>query len=90
MLLCISTLWLRVEAESIFGQGTDWNAQFSANALTEFNALKADSLWVAKLKALPDNTWLQANPEGISALASRNRAEVPISHSQRTRRFPKS
>ncbi len=47
-------------------------------------------LWVAKLKALPDNTWLQANPEGISALASRNRAEVPMSHSQRIRRFPKS
>ncbi len=72
------TYWLKVEAESVFGQGTDWNAQFAANALTEFNALKVDPSWVAKLKDLPDNTWLQANSKGIPALPSRNRAEVPM------------
>jgi len=73
-LVCLKTSL----AASVFGQGPEWNAEFAANALTEFNALMPDPEWVTALEKLPDNTWMKASPTGIPALASRFRSEVPM------------
>jgi len=89
VLLCSFAFALRgeVEAASVFGRGSAWNAKFAANALKKFNALKADPSWVAKMKSLPDNTWLKANPKGIPALPAKGRAEVPMVYMPKFRAF---
>ena len=78
LLLCACIFCPKVEAASVFGQGGQWNEDFADKALSDFNALETDSAWVAQLRDLPDNTWIQANPSGIPALASNQRAEVPM------------
>ena len=77
-LLCTFLLGIRAEAESVFGQGGQWNLDFAANALSEFNALETDAEWATTLQNLPDNTWVKANPRGIPALPDRFRSEVPM------------
>ena len=48
----------------VFGEGGEWDKQFAREALQIFQDLKPDPAWVAKLKDLPDNTWMKCNPPG--------------------------
>lgn len=60
----------------VFGEGGEWDKQFAREALQIFMDLKPDPTWVAKLKALPDNTWMKCNPPGGEP--ERGRSEVPL------------
>lgn len=61
----------------VFGQSPEWDRQFAAEALEIFKGLKPDPAWVAQLKALPDNTWLQCRPTGPQE-PEQWRSEVPM------------
>jgi len=62
----------------VFSEGEAWDKQFAAEALQIFNDLKPDPAWVAKLKALPDNTWLKCNPGGDHGDGPGGRSETPM------------
>ncbi|MHC4915263.1 MAG: Kelch repeat-containing protein [Planctomycetota bacterium] len=66
-----------VHTGDVFGKGGDWDRQYAREALQIFNGLKPDPAWEAKLRALPDNTWLRCNPGGPQKPES-GRSEVPM------------
>ncbi len=66
-----------VHKGDVFGKGGEWNRQYAHEALQIFRDLKPDPAWEAKLKALPDNTWLRCSPGGPQK-PERSRAEVPM------------
>jgi hypothetical protein len=61
----------------VFGEGPEWDKQYAREALQIFNDLKPDPAWVAKLKGLPDNTWLRCDPKG-DQVAPTSRSEAPM------------
>jgi hypothetical protein len=48
----------------VFGEGPEWDAQYAREALQIFQDLKPDPAWVAKLRELPDNTWMRCPKNG--------------------------
>jgi len=70
----------------VFGQGGDWDKQYAREALQIFKDLKPDPAWVAKLQALPDNTWMRAKAAGEQEPED-GRSEVPIVYAPEIRAF---
>lgn len=64
-------------AGDVFGEGGDWDKQYAREALQIFNDLKPDPEWVAKLQALPDNTWMHVKAAGDQQVEG-GRSEVPM------------
>src|SRR5262245_26263849 len=62
--------------QDVFGEGPEFDRKFAENALKTFKALKPDPAWEAKLRSLPDNTWLKCNSPGGEP--DRGRSEVPL------------
>ena len=61
----------------VFGQGGEWDKQYAREALQIFGELKPDPAWVAKLAALPENTWMRAKAAGEQEPEA-GRSEVPM------------
>ncbi len=61
----------------VFGEGPEWDRQYAREALQIFRDLRPDPDWEAKLKALPDNSWLKCSPKGEQE-PEIGRAEVPM------------
>jgi hypothetical protein len=61
---------------SVFSHGPEFDKKFAEMALNDFQALKPNPAWVAKLKALSDNTWLYCDPPRPQPEGGR--AEVPM------------
>ena len=68
-----------VHKGDVFGKGGEWDKQYAREALQIFKDLKPDPAWEARLKALPDNTWMPCKPVGPQVRED-GHGEVPMAY----------